>query len=1025
MPTPLPEKLPQAASWPARSADSPLGRGHGLARAVALGALALVALLVMSAWAIPPLLDWGRFRTAIEAIAGAELGRKVKIGGDVALRLLPEAVLTATDVTLPDRGDGMSARVGSLRLEVALGSLLAGHLVVRDLVLGSPVLTLPWPLPAGIVNPVRPHLPLSFAAHVENGTLRIGQTEVAGITAAVHGGPAPALLQETLTPESGPVAAFGAEGFAAFDGQRWRFTTALGAPDADGISAVDLALQGLDAVHDTGGAIQGTLSDGVIQGRLRAGGPDLSLLMHASPLAWHAEAPFVASGEKIVTNALALSLGGAPANATVALRLAAPSQLDATLHAASLDLDGWARVLDGKLTGFSPTTIPMRVSVSADSASLLGGTLGGLSGILVFDAHQASIDHGQAFLPGNARLDFSGHITLGAGGVLSLEGPADLDAPDLHATLAWLRPLAPKLIAATPKAVLQRAVLKGTAKLTPGQVSVAGLAGQLDGVPVAGSFDLNFSAAPQFSAEVTFQHLAIDAWLADSVAHPGMSLAAFVAPFTGVDTIVHVHAPVAEFHGTALKDFALDASTGASGLKIDHASALLPNGKLSGSGAIGPDGTLAGVQLTASSPDAAQLPGQLPPQWQLAPGVWQGQADLMLTADGPPNAVALQLRADLGDLTFEAESRRDTLAGTAQTTLTLRYPGAPSLLAALGWPGTENFLDNGSLALLAHVATSPGTATIEDFSLQAAALSLSGHGAVDLSGPEPGVTGEVRAERLVLPELGALRELRLPTAWSPKLLHAQLKLDAAEIELCLQPVAQAFSAVLTAGGGEVAIDHITAQLAGGRLRAQAAIDFTQQEPLAALQADLTGATISAPLMGMAIDADGGRVDAAIDLQASGGNEAAFLGSLSGEAHAALRDLSLSGFDLAQVKTLLTSRPRGYRAAVQAALSAGRTSGLSGTASAIFDHGRASLTDVNLVSPDGTITASGTVDMPTATVTAGFGIAASLPDAPHLSIKLAGIGRDAKATPDLEKLGAPARKAKSSVSHRARQTRPQP
>ena len=88
---------------------------------------------------------------------------------------------------------------------------------------------------------MRPSVPRPFAAHVEGGTLLIGQAEVTGITAAIHGGPAPA---PGLVQDSGPVAAFGAEGFAKFDGQRWRFTTALGAPDADGVSAIDLAMQG-------------------------------------------------------------------------------------------------------------------------------------------------------------------------------------------------------------------------------------------------------------------------------------------------------------------------------------------------------------------------------------------------------------------------------------------------------------------------------------------------------------------------------------------------------------------------------------------------------------------------------------------------------------------------------------------------------------------------------------------------------------------------------------------------------------
>jgi hypothetical protein len=144
-----------------------------------LAVLGTLGVLVAAVWAVPPMLDWNRFRTEIAAFAGAELGRTVVIGGDVTLRLLPQAVLTANDVTVPDQGDGMSARVASLRLEVGIWPLLAGRLVVHDLVLGSPVLTLPAALPGSVVNPARPHVPHAFAAHVENGILRTGMTSPA------------------------------------------------------------------------------------------------------------------------------------------------------------------------------------------------------------------------------------------------------------------------------------------------------------------------------------------------------------------------------------------------------------------------------------------------------------------------------------------------------------------------------------------------------------------------------------------------------------------------------------------------------------------------------------------------------------------------------------------------------------------------------------------------------------------------------------------------------------------------------
>jgi hypothetical protein len=982
--------LPAAAAWPRQPAASRRARTAGI------GLLALLGMIVASAWLVPPMLDWGRFRTAIAAIAGAQLGRQVVISGDVALRLLPEAVLTATDVTLPDRGDGTSARIASLRLQLGLGPLLAGRLAVRDLVLGGPVLTLPWPLPQKLANPQRPTVPHAFAAHVENGTLRIGGAEVTGITAAIHGGP-----EATLAADAGPVASFGAEGFAAFDGQRWRFTTALGAPDADGVSAVDLAVQGQGPARDTGGAMQGTLADGIFQGRVHAGGPDLSLLMPASALSWQAEAPIVASGERIETRALNLSLGGAPAAASFTLQLAAPARLDARLNAASLDLDGWARLLGGTFAGFDPPAIPMRLDLAADRGTLLGGTLGPISGALLFDGAQASVDQMEATLPGGAELGFSGRIERGPDAVLTVMGPATLEAPDLRATLAWLRSLAPPLVDALPAAVLNSASLSFTAQLSPGRLAVTGMAGRLDDAKIAGGFNLAFGAHPVLSTDASFDHLNLDPWLQDAPLHAGMSLADVGRPFTAVETSLHLHTPSASWRGATLNDLTLEAQTGAGGLAITRASAAIDGAALSLSGAIGPDGRLAQLRARATTQDAAaslaKLPASLGGILHGGAGLLHGPADLELAASGPPEAITVQLHAASSDLTLEAEQRRDTLAGTADTTITLLHPGAPRLLALLGFPGAETWLDNGSLALLAHLRTTPGTINVHDFQLDAAEMHLRGRGDIRLTGDEPAVSGDIRAEPLALPGLAALRAhgpagLKWPV-WS-----GQVHVSASSVEIGLLPVAQDVSAVVAAGDGVVVADAVSGTLAGGKLSGQAALDATQAPPLAALQLQLARATLPGPLLHLPIDIDAGTLDLSLDLTASAGD--APLGTLAGNIRAVLRDARITGFDLVHFGSELAARPPGTRAALQAALTSGATPGFSGTADMAVDHGTLALNGASLTSIDGTVAASGTADL----ASGAINVTLALPDRPGVMIKLAGTPGEVKADIDLGKLG---------------------
>ena len=985
-------QIQEAAPWPQRDRATQPSVLRRFLRGLGIFVVALAALLVIAAWAVPPLLDWGRFRASIAAIAGAELGRTVQIGGDVALRLFPQPVLTAGDVTLPAQGDGVSARIANLRLEVELGPLLAGRLVVRDLVLGTPVLTLPWPLPGSLVNPVRPRVPHPFAAHVENGVLHVGLAAITGINAAIHGGPG----TETAAgqaPDTPPLAAFGAEGFAAFDGQRWRFTTALGAPDADGVSAVDLAMQGQGPAHDTGGALQGTLSDGILQGHLHAAGPNLGLIMPSSPQSWQADAPFVATGERIVSSALRMSLGGAPATATIALQLAAPSRLDVRLNAASLDLDGWARLLRGPFAGIDPPSIPIRLDLAAESGTLLGAPLGALSGVLLLQDGRATLDQVAAKLPGEAKLAFSGRIVRDNHALLSVEGPATLDAPDLRATLAWLRPLAPPLMDAIPQAVLRSARLSGDARLTSGTFAAKGVTGSVDGGPMSGGFDLAFSAHPRFSATLSFDHFALDDWLGSQAWGNGMGLADAAMRFTGVESALHLHAGAATWHGQAFHDMVLDGSTGAAGLKIDHAAARYADASFGFSGVLGPDGTISGLHGHATAKDAAGFVAKLPAAWRWVPGVWQGQADLALSADGPPAALSVQLRASAGDLVAEAETVRDTIAGTAETTLTLRHPGAPRLLAALGVSGGEHFLETGSVAFLAHVHDAPGEMLVRDFSLDAASLHLGGHGRLDVAGAAPGFDFAVHAASLALPDLTMLRSMRLPSGD----VQGRLRLSADDVAIGGALVAHRLETELAAGSGVFVTDWLTADIDGGRFAGRFAADTTQEQPALALQGDFTGIDVVAVAP---VGFDSGKADIGVDAGSAGLTEAALLGHVFGDVSISVHDAHLAGFDLSRVDALSTGHGHPARAALTQAMSEGGSDGFSGSIDAHATHGKVSISQASVSSGDGVVSASGIYDMPSGTIDVMLSLTPAIASPPHYTIKLSGPLQTAKPVPDL-------------------------
>ncbi len=945
------------ASWPARAA----ARRYSAGTKAAIGLAVVFAMVMLAAWAVPPALDWGRFRTGIAAIAAAQLGRPVAISGEVTLRLLPETVLTAAGVTLPDQGDGVSAELSTLRLQVAVLPLLAGRIRPRDLVLGSPVVHLPWPVPDSLAHRARGPVPQAFAAHIENGTLRIGQAEVTGINAGIHGGPEPPVAPGLLPDANG--AGFGAEGFAAFAGQSWRFTGALGIPDADGVSALDLAVAGQGAAAQTNGMVRGTVADGVVQGRLRAGGPDLSLLMPAARLAWQADAPFIASGTSIDAASISVSLGGSPAEASLALHVARPMRLDGRVHAASLDLDSWLRVLGAGGTAHPGTgagassaiaRLPGRIEVTADAARLLGGTVAGLHGTLVSDGESLLLDHAGGTLPGQAVLEMSGAVTRSAG-LLRISGPGRLEAPELRSTLSWLRRLAPALLDSMPPATLRSASLTGIVTAGPGLLSVSGLAGQLDGTGVTGGFGVRLGKRPRFGASLTLDHVPLDDWIGAGWPAAG-AYAGAVKSWSLFDGDVRVRAASGSARGVALRDLALDAHVGASGLRVDRAAAEMSGLRLTASGVAGVDGVLSDCAFRAATQEAAALQTMLPTAWRWTAGLWHGPASMEATLAGPPGAVAAQLRTDIGDLVVEAELRADVAGRTASGSVTLRHPGAPRLLAALGASGAERWLNTGSVSMRGQVAVRPGHASLQDFDLVAADLQLGGRLDVDYSGTEPSLHGVIDAGRLALPGWSRLSGFNVAwlSGWA-----AQLHVTAGDVTVGTVPAARSVVADLGLASGVWLLDVTRASVAGGGLLAgQLAGDAGQARPVVALRGRAAGLHLSGPVTGWPIDLAAGDID--IDLDASATGDAFGLDRVTGTAVLALHDAELTGLDLAAARQAAMLHGPAAGSALEQA-SHGTSAGLTGTAEIDLDHGRLRLTPSTLVSGDGAITAEGMAD----------------------------------------------------------------
>jgi len=938
-------------------------------RRVLTGAVLVPLLALLAAWQVPPRLDWARYRDSIAAFASARLGRSVRIGGQVRLALLPRVMLTAGDVTLADRGDGISAKVGALRLQAAFWPLLRGRVVPSDLVLDMPVMNVPWPLPAAVA--ALPVLAPGFAASIEGGVLYVGALKLISVAATLQ-----------VDPDT---RAFGAQGSAGVLGHACRFTALIGAPGGDGVATLTLTLDGQEGLQGSGGSFRGRiLANGAINGVVAARGPNLALLMPAPGAPWRLQGGVVASAGEVRAAGVQFMLANSPGQADVTLRMTPPARIDAAVKVGQFELGPWVMGL-----GRPSLVLPVHLDVRAQAATWRGRAV--RDPALVLDLGGASPGlTADAVLPDDARLHLSASLQSGAAGVV-LTGPVTLSVPDLAATASFLAGAAPGVPVAWAALPSPRADLQGRLRLADRQVELAGLTLHLGGSTVTGDVALKFAARPTLRAALSVDHLA----LPSPSAWPPPGAAKLPAMLGAVDTDFDLHAGTVDLPFVSVTHAALQAHIGGAGLVLHGFAADLPGLHLDGGASVSPDFTLTDAHLDATSNDAAALPAA----WRVPAGLWHGPFHLALTASGPPRQIAVVARADLGDLRAEAEGHIDSGAPRVAATITVRHPGTPRLLASLGLPDTQRWLDNGSFALQAHLALWPGHVHAEDFSLAAAALHAGGDMDADFSGAHPIISGRIEAANLALPRFDARSQSPLPfgvLAWW----QGQIQLHAGTVSWGASTVATEASADVVGGFGVVTAYVKRARIAGGQFSGAAALDTSQSAPLLLAKGALSGAALDELPSSSPLTFKAGTVDLTADLSAAGYSPLALLATVAGDAHTTLHGSALAGVDLPRLTALLTARARGLRGALIAAMAGGDTGPLSGDATEALQQGAVTVRPARLAGDAGSVDVEGSIDLPARTANLALRFQPAVANPPLLGLRLAGPWDAAKRAVDV-------------------------
>lgn len=189
---------------------------------------------------------------------------------------------------------------------------------------------------------------------------------------------------------------------------------------------------------------------------------------------------------------------------------------------------------------------------------------------------------------------------------------------------------------------------------------------------------------------------------------------------------------------------------------------------------------------------------------------------------------------------------------------------------------------------------------------------------------------------------------------------AQARISAAELDFGSARFASAgIDATLASGVLKTRISNLAAY--GGTANAAFTVDASAASPSYAMQLDLTGVRALPLLQGVAdFDKLDGRMQAKIDVKATGNSQRAIMSGMSGTAFVVFQDGAIRGLNVAQmIRSLTTSTQSGWNENREQATDLTQLS-----SSFKIDKGQATTYDLNLVGPLVKMTGVGTVDLGT-------------------------------------------------------------
>lgn len=475
---------------------------------------AIVLLAIGALFAVPPMVDWNQYRGVFEEEVSRFLGREVRVGGDVRLRILPIPYVGFEKVRIADAPgiSGSFVRAERFTLWLSVPPLLRGVIEARKIEIEQPELRLRFGPEGGgnwqtisLRNQHIPFVPRQIAlqsVNILDGRLSVENAAGRKIAALgrING-------ELTAAELAGPYRFIGTAEGASGEIENIRVTTARA--ESDGSVRLNVVMRAIESPATV--ALDGTLSElatspkfaGTIKSRAQfsrtSGKPDRPDRTARRQFDLVAKVAADSREARFEDMAVSFDSEGRPqllvgnAKATWQDKL----RVDGRLASRWLDLDS--------MFGIAPGESPLRamerlaaarfgiaghttLDISVEQANLGGEAISGLLVRLGRMGDKLSLRRIQAALPGGTTLAGDGELS-GSPKRLVFDGHTTLTGASLQRFAAWAKAPLPGLSGrAAGKFSLETAI-----KWRGRAVDLSGLAASIGGGRLSGTVTFDWS----------------------------------------------------------------------------------------------------------------------------------------------------------------------------------------------------------------------------------------------------------------------------------------------------------------------------------------------------------------------------------------------------------------------------------------------------------------------------------------------------------------------------------------------------